>query len=114
MPEAYCTNTELALTEANPPRPTDRAGPPEAGVAFSSNTVLPASATKPNEAPVIWAKTSVLAANRAVTLEPVATNWEPVLLKPTSPLKLTNSLTVADIPFSAKATVPDAMAPLNP
>ena len=45
---------------------------------------------------------------------PVATNWEPVFLKPTSPLKLTNSLTVADIPFSAKATVPDAMAPLNP
>ena len=114
MSEAYCTKTELALTEANPPRPTDKAGPSATGVAFNSNTVLPASATKPNDAPVIWAKTSVLAANRAVTLEPVATNWEPVLLKPTSPVRLTKSLTSADIAFSAKATVPDAMAPLNP
>ena len=114
VPEAYCTSTDAAPTEAKPPRPTDTAGPLVAGVAFTSNTVLPASATKPNDAPVIWAKTSVLAANRAVTLEPVATNWEPVLLKPTSPVRLTKSLTIADIPFSAKATVPDAMAPLNP
>ena len=109
MPEAYCTNTEVALTEANPPRPTDNAEPPEAGVAFSSNTVLPASANKPNEALVIWAKTFEVASNRAVTLEPVATNWEPLFLKPTSPLRLTNSLTVAVIPLSPKATVPDAI-----
>ena len=73
MPEAYCTKTELALIDANPPRPTVKAGPPEAGVAFNSNTVLPASATNPNEAPLIWAYTISEAANRAVRLEPVAT-----------------------------------------
>ena len=32
MPEAYCTKTELALTEANPPRPTVKAGPLVAAV----------------------------------------------------------------------------------
>ena len=73
MTEAYCTKTELALTEANPPRPTVKAGPLVAGVAFSSNTVFPASANKPNEAPLIWAYTVSEAANRAVRLEPVAT-----------------------------------------
>ena len=48
----------------------------------------------------------------AVTPEPVATICEPTLEKPTSPLRLTKLLTVADMPFSAKATVPSAMAPL--
>ena len=42
----------------------------------------------------------------AVTPEPVAMICVPVFLKPTSPVRLTNSLTVALIPFSAKATVP--------
>ena len=56
----------------------------------------------------------MLAANRAVMPAPVASSCESFFLKPTSPLKLTNSLTVADIPFSEKATVPSAMAPLNP
>ena len=55
VPEAYWTSTEDALTDAKPPKPTVRAGPLVAGVAFNSNTVLPASATRPKEAPVIWA-----------------------------------------------------------
>ena len=54
-PLEYCTNTEAALTEANPPKATVKAGPPETGVAFNSNTVLFVSAIRPNEAPVIWA-----------------------------------------------------------
>ena len=47
-----------------------------------------------------------------VTPEPVATICDPTLEKPTSPLSVTNSLTDADMPFSAKATVPAAIAPL--
>ena len=109
MPEAYCTKTELALTEANPPRPTVKAGPLVAGVAFSSNTVLPASANKPNEAPLIWAYTVSEAANRAVRLEPVATICEPVLLKPTLPLKLTKSLTATANPIALNSVVPAAI-----
>ena len=73
VPEAYWTRTDDALTEAKPPRPTVRPGPLAAGVACNSNTVLPASATRPKEAPVICAYTVSEAANRAVRFEPVAT-----------------------------------------
>ncbi len=100
---AYCTRTDEAVIPARPAMLAD-SEPPD-----SSNTVA-VPARRPKLALLRLSDAAEPALSCAETLEPTATSSPPDFAKPTSPVSVTKSLTLADRPLSPKATVLAAIA----